>query len=155
MPNVSRRRFLEAGAILSALAVAPRVVAARNGLTTLPLPEPWLRAAISVIERGLPDASAFRRATAHLPTVIETGLDLGQAWMRVIEPELRRRPAAIVGLTSAASLFSLHLMARDFGLELESRVDVSPASVTWLITPRAGARAPLKPAESGVWLRRS
>ena len=48
--------------------------------------------------------------------------DVGCVWMREVEPQWRRAPVAIAGLTRGAPLFCLELLARDYGMGLVHRV---------------------------------
>ena len=48
--------------------------------------------------------------------------DLGSVWMHEVEPQWRRAPVAIAGLTLGPPLFCLELLARDYGMGLVHRV---------------------------------
>ena len=123
-------------------------------LAALPLPvvlaapsRPELEAAsLVVVDHGLDSAASFAAAAAadgH--TVLGFGRDVAALWMSAIEPRLRAGPVAIAGHTSAATLFCLDLLARDYGARTVQSV-ATGGSVTWLISSQRGRRAPLAPA---------
>ena len=68
--------------------------------------------------------------------------------MNEIEPRLRAGPVAIAGLTGAATLFCLDLLARDYGAHVVQRTAAAPDTVTWLIITHPDRRAALRPHRS-------
>ena len=65
--------------------------------------------------------------------------------MREFEPRLRAGPLTIVGHTSAATLFCLDFLARDYGARTVQRAEHG-AAVSFVISQRPGRRAALAPA---------
>ena len=65
--------------------------------------------------------------------------------MRELEPRLRAGPLTIVGHTSAATLFCLDFLARDYGARTVRRAEHG-AAVSFVISRRPGRRAALAPA---------
>lgn len=51
-------------------------------------------------------------------TVHAFDADVGRHWVQLVEPQLRLNAVAIAGFTSAATLFCLQYLSRDYGLEL-------------------------------------
>jgi len=141
---IDRRSFLTSGvALATALTVAPSVggsaTQASAGTTS---PEPTL----ALIDRQLDGSAEFAaNARARGWRTIEFTRDSAGVWMRDLEPRLRLGPVAIAGYTSAATLFCLDLLARDYGARTMQR-DESAAAVTWVIASSPGRRAPLAPA---------
>jgi hypothetical protein len=141
----NRRAFISSGASLATLAALPLSV----GLALPRELEPDLDgASLVLVDRSLPTGAAFAAAaSADGYTVLGFGRDVAGLWMSSIEPRLRAGPVAIAGHTSAATLFCLDLLARDYGARTaqRARVDVD-GPVTWVISSRRGRRAPLAPA---------
>lgn len=118
----SRREFLQAGVALGALAAC--TLPAEGALRVLDggRAERW-RPFKVLFDRTTPEgrsfgAEAFGRG---LPAYAVDG-DVGSVWMHEIEPQWRRAPVAIAGLTLGAPLFCLELLARDYGMGLMHRI---------------------------------
>jgi hypothetical protein len=99
---------------------------------------PFRRPMTAVVDRNLSDAF---RMTARLGA-FSTRLHLfagdpGRVWMNTIEPALRVEPLTLAGFTSAATLFCLHYLARDYGLELVARAE-GPVSLERISTGPPG-----------------
>ncbi len=77
--------------------------------------------------------------------VVEFSGDVAGVWMRELEPRLRAGPLTIVGHTSAATLFCLDFLARDYGARTVQRAEHG-AAVSFVISQRPGRRAALAPA---------
>ena len=76
------------------------------------------------------------------------GRDVAALWMNEIEPRLRLGPVAIAGLTGAATLFCLDLLARDYGAHVVQRNAAEPDAVSWMIATHTERKAPLAPQRS-------
>ncbi len=135
---MNRRVFLQAGiGVAAALSGAARAAAA----STAPPEAPDA----VVVDRGLSGSRAFAayaRARGLVP--LEFSSDAAGAWMREIEPRLRHGPATIEGCTSAATLFCLELLARDYGARVVRRSETSDG-VAWTLSSRPMQRAALAP----------
>ena len=95
-----------------------------------------------IVDRALPQAAAFAaeaNAAGHETHAFER--DVGALWMNEIEPRLRAGPVAIAGLTGAATLFCLELLARDYGAELVQRRSPARAACAGRGNTSAAARA--------------
>jgi hypothetical protein len=71
--------------------------------------------------------------------------DVATLWMSELAPQLRAGTLAAAGHTSAATLFCLDLLARDFGARTVWRAEVGTA-VSFVISQSPGRRAALAPA---------
>jgi len=65
--------------------------------------------------------------------------------MHELEPRLRAGLLTIVGHTSAATLFCLDFLAREYGARTVQRAEHGTV-VSFVISQRPGRRAPLAPA---------
>ena len=139
---VDRRAFLTGtGAFAAMLAMWPaRVVA--SGAT-------WTAAGVPsvVLVDGRLDASDALAADARAQglRVVEFSGDVAGVWMRELEPSLRAGALTIVGHTSAATLFCLDFLARDYGARTVQRAEHGGV-VSFVISQRPGRRAALAPA---------
>ena len=98
-----------------------------------------------IVDRALPEASAFAAeaiAAGHDTRLFDR--DVAALWMNEIEPRLRLGPVAIAGFTSAATLFCIDLLARDYGAHVVRRSPAADA-VDWVIVTHADRRAALRP----------
>jgi hypothetical protein len=139
---IDRRSFLTGSvAMAAALAGAPTRAGARGRADVgAPLPD------IVLVDRHLAGSETFAaQARARGLGVLEFTSDAAGVWMRELEPRLRAGPLAIAGLTSAATLFCLDFLARDYGARTVRRV-AGAAAVTWLIASSPALRAALAPA---------
>lgn len=77
-----------------------------------------------IFDRTLREGRAFgvtaERRGARVDAV---GADLGTFWMSTLEPELKRGPVMLAGLTAGAPLFCLELLCRDYGLRTVYRIE--------------------------------
>jgi hypothetical protein len=136
---IDRRSFMT-GSAAAALAAAVWVAPARGSRDAL-LP----RSSIALADRCLAGSASYAaEARAGGLLVLEFDSDVAGVWMRELEPRLRAGPAVFTGRTSAATLFCLEVLARDYGAGCVQRV-ASPTSVTWLIASNPQRRAALKP----------
>jgi hypothetical protein len=137
---LNRRNFVQDAALLAA------AFAAWPGRPALAAVGPFDEADIALVDRSLRDSAAFADAARvrGMPALEFTG-DVADLWMRELEPRLRSGPVAIAGYTSAATLFCLDFLARDFGARTVRRVDAGGA-VTFVISQHLGRRAALAPA---------
>jgi len=143
---VNRRNFVAGSAALAALSTVPFARSRAAGLRTERVPS---GAQLVIVDRALPEASAF--AAEAIAAGYDTRLfdrDVGALWMNEIEPRLRLGPVAIAGLTGAATLFCLDLLARDYGAHVAQRSPVASDAVGWLIATHAERKAPLAPQRS-------
>lgn len=111
---LSRREVLGGGLAVSALGAVP----ASASLSPI---RRW-RPETTIVDRDLPAAldiaSAWRHQSSRLHLFAG---DPGPLWMNRLEPLLRERPAVLAGYTSAATLFCLQILTRDYALELAAR----------------------------------
>ncbi len=138
---VDRRAFLTGSVLAAAGATWPaRGAASARSSTAVGIPS------VALVDRRL-DGSKARAADARAQglRVIEFSADLGGVWMRELEPRLRAGPLTIVGHTSAATLFCLDFLARDYGARTVQRAEHG-AAVSFVISQRLGRRAALAPA---------
>jgi hypothetical protein len=136
---LNRRHFVQDAALLAASLAAWPVNAAAAAA------DPFDEAEIALVDRTLPGSAAFARAVrARGMTALEFTGDVADLWMRELEPRLRGGPVAIAGYTSAATLFCLDLLARDFGARTVQRG--AGAAVRFVISQYPGRRAALAPA---------
>jgi hypothetical protein len=107
---------------------------------------------VALVDRRLAGSSAFAaRARAGGAEAFEFASDAAGLWMHELEPRLRAGSVAIAGYTSAATLFCLDLLARDYGARIVERRDEGTA-VAWVISSspmRRGALAPSSPTRRG------
>ena len=115
---LSRRAFVEAGAVVAALAASPvrALPVAISGASAQ-----HLRV---VFDRTFPDGVAFGAAAARRGVPIDAvSADLGGFWMSTLEPLLKKGPVTLAGLTAGAPLFCLELLCRDYGLRTVYRIE--------------------------------
>src|SRR5687768_17451269 len=119
---IDRRSFMTGSAAVAlAAAVWPSHADLRLG--ALPV--------LALADRCLDGSEAFAaHARARGLRVLEFDSDVAALWMRELEPRLRAGPTALTGHTSAATLFCLDLLARDYGACCVHRLD-SATSVAW------------------------
>jgi hypothetical protein len=136
---LNRRDFVQNAALLTASLAAWPVSAAAAEV------DPFDAAEIALVDQNLPGGAAFAHAArARGMTTLEFTGDVADLWMRELEPRLRGGPVAIVGYTSAATLFCLDFLARDFGARTVQRG--AGAAVSFVISQYLGRRAALAPA---------
>jgi hypothetical protein len=76
-----------------------------------------------IFDCTFPDGAAFGAEALRQGAAAQAvGSDLGSVWMNAIEPRWKRGPAAMAGLTGAAPLFCLELLARDYRMGLVYRI---------------------------------
>jgi len=141
---VDRHAFLTGSVAFAAtLATWPaRGTASARTSTDLGVPE----ASVAIVDRRLAGGDALAAdARAQGLRVVEFSGDVAGVWMRELEPRLRAGPLTIVGHTSAATLFCLDFLARDYGARTVRRVELGTA-VSFVISQRPGRRAALAPA---------
>ena len=140
---VNRRDFVAGSAALAAVGTLPFARSLAAGAQAVPA-----GAQLVIVDGVLPDAPAF--AAQSVAAGYDTRLfdrDVGALWMNEIEPRLRAGPVAIAGLTGAATLFCLDVLARDYGAHIVERNAVSDG-VSWTIATHPERRAPLAPQRS-------
>jgi hypothetical protein len=145
---VDRRRFMQSSlAFYAALAAWEASGSSRRAAA------PIGSASIVLVDRYLAGSTGFA-ADARLRDLdtLEFAGDVGGLWMREIEPRLRAGPVTIAGYTSAATLFCLDLLARDYGARTVERVGA--VAVSWIIASTPGRCAPLAPAAVRLGSRR-
>jgi hypothetical protein len=80
-----------------------------------------------VFDRTLREGRAFGAAAERRGARVDAvGADLGSFWMRTLEPELKRGPLTLAGLTAGAPLFCLEVLCRDYGLSTVYRIEHRP-----------------------------
>ena len=109
-------------------------------------PQVCRRPRVALVDRSLAGSDAVAAdARAQGLRVVEFSGDVAGVWMRELEPRLRAGPLTIVGHTSAATLFCLDFLARDYGARTVRRAEHG-AAVSFVISQRPGRRAALTPA---------
>jgi hypothetical protein len=140
---LNRRNFVAGSAALATLGTLPFAYARPvRGATATPPGVPSL----VVVDGAVPQAAAFAaeaRAAGYATHVFDR--DVGALWMNEIEPRLRAGPVVLAGLTGAATLFCVELLARDYGAHLVQRESAGATGVRWLVATQPGRRAPLAP----------
>jgi len=115
----TRRAFVQNGIAVAALAALP---SARKAFAALP--REALASFKVVYDRTFSEGAVFGAAAARRGAPVHAfGGDPGPLWMHVLEPELRKGPVTVAGLTSAPSLFCFELLARDYGLGVVYRIE--------------------------------
>lgn len=98
-----------------------------------------------IVDRGLAGSRWFAAdARVRGLSPLEFSSDAGGLWMRELEPRLRAGPTTIEGHTSAATLFCLELLARDYGARVARRSE-TPDGVAWILSSSPMQRATLAP----------
>jgi hypothetical protein len=135
---IDRRAFLQSSMALGAtLAVLPASASSVRAAGARP--------SIVLVDRQLAGAAKFAAAArVRGLQVFEFAGDVAGLWMNELEPRLRLGPAAITGYTSAATLFCLDFLARDYGARTVERA--ADGAVRWHISSDPGRRASLAPA---------
>jgi hypothetical protein len=141
---IDRRVFIHGAA-----GVAATFVSVPPGARARPAAGPFRAAPdVALVDRHLGGSDSFAvGARARGITLYEFSSDVAGLWMRELEPRLRAGSVAIEGYTSAATLFCLELLARDYGARVVRRGD-TPAGVTWIVSSSPIQRAPLAPLRS-------
>ena len=131
----SRREVIGAGLLAAAPFAAAAVPAWAGGA------EPALWRAIH--DQRFAAARAFAaKARGRGWMVRAIAGDVTDLWFDELAPRWKEGPAAIAGVTTAASLFCLDLLARDAGMRTLARSEGEDGLVAWLIgPPRVGGRA--------------
>ena len=141
---VDRRAFLT-GSVFAAATVATwpaRGAASALTWTAVDMPE----ASVVLVDRCVDGGDVLAAgARAQGLRVLEFSCDVAGVWMHELEPRLRAGPLTIVGHTSAATLFCLDFLARDYGARTVQRAEHG-AAVSFVISQRPGRRAALAPA---------
>ena len=139
---VDRRAFLT-GSVFAAVTVATwpaRGAASAPAWTAVEVPS------VVLIDRCVDGGDVLAAgARAQGLCVLEFSCDVAGVWMHELEPRLRAGPLTIVGHTSAATLFCLDFLARDYGARTVQRAEHGTA-VSFVISQRPGQRAALAPA---------
>lgn len=139
---MDRRVFLQ-GSIGVAAAL---IDTARASAASLAGPPPAVPDVV-IVDRSLFGAGAFAaNARARGLAPLEFSSDAGRVWMRALEPRLRFAPTTIEGYSSAATLFCLELLARDYGARVLRR-DETQHGVAWVLSSSPLQRAALAPLE--------
>jgi hypothetical protein len=145
---ISRRSFMTSGVAVAAAAAA---WPARSGATAPSSTNAGNGAAgavIALVDRELEGSQSFAaNARASGLRVLEFTSDAAGHWMHELEPRLRLGSAVIDGYTSAATLFCLELLARDYGARVVQRSG-GAAGVAWIVSSNPMQRAPLAPLRS-------
>ena len=118
----SRREFVQSGMALAALAAC--TLPAEGALRALEGRRAERRRLFKVLfDRHTAEGRSFGAEAFGLGLpACAVDSDIGSVWMHEIEPQWRRAPEAIAGLTRGAPLFCLELLARDYGMGLVHRV---------------------------------
>jgi hypothetical protein len=131
---VTRRRFIESGLAVAALAANPLSFGVTARDSYIPLFK-------VLVDRALAQSTLFAEEAARLGAAVRLfDADIGRVWMEEVVPRwtaIRASSlgqgrgegigsAAIAGLTAGATLFCVELLARDYGMHLVYRVQHSP-----------------------------
>jgi hypothetical protein len=136
---VDRRVVLKSGiGVAAALFGASRPAGAEPAVALRASPD------LVLVDRHLAGSRAFIVA-AHGGALVEFTSDVARAWMLEIEPRLRAGPVVIEGYTSAATLFCLELLARDYGARVTRRSAAADGCVEWRVSSNPMQRAALAP----------
>jgi hypothetical protein len=141
---LDRRTFVQSSAALAAaLTVWPPAASARvDEIASV------ASARLAIVDTGLQGSRSFvARIRANGRRPFEFASDVAGVWMRELEPRLRLGPVAIAGYTSAATLFCLDLLARDYGARIVERRE-NGSAVTWVLSSSPARRASLAPLTS-------
>ena len=131
MDRVDRRTFLAGSAAAALVAAWPATSALSDGIER-----------VAVVDRAIAGSTVFAAAArARGLRLFHFASDAAHVWMRELEPRLRSGSLEILGYTSAATLFCLELLARDYGADAARPIGES----TWLIATNPTRRAPLAP----------
>ena len=137
---VDRRVFVQ-----GCLGVAAVLLGAARAAAASTADRPTAAPDAVIVDRGLAGSRAFAAdARARGLAPLEFSSDAGGVWMRQLEPRLRSGPATIEGYTSAATLFCLELLARDYGARVVRRGE-TPHGVVWILSSSPMNRAALAP----------
>jgi hypothetical protein len=141
---VDRRVFMKGSVGLAAALAASARAASRPGET--PRSDE-----VIVVDRELEGGDSFAaeaRARGLVPC--EFSSDVASVWMRELEPRLCIGPTTIRGYTSAATLFCLELLGRDYGARVVLRTERADGVVFILSSQplRHAALAPLPASRS-------
>jgi hypothetical protein len=150
----SRRELMRAGIAFAAIAAAPVVLG--RGAVRRSLAGAMSATPILIADRALPEAAAFGAvARSRGFAVREFDGDVGPLWMNLIELRLRAGAVSILGATSAATLFCIETLARDYGATAVARADARAAEQGFAemvaadgvagLPPFAHVRSPLSP----------
>ena len=140
---IDRRVFIHGAAGAAAFVGVPRASGARPATAAF-----GATLDVVLVDRHLDGSRSFAaEVRARGITPYEFSSDAAGVWMRELEPRLRTRPVAIEGYTSAATLFCLQLLARDYGARVVQRRN-TPAGVVWIMSSSPMQRAPLAPLRS-------
>jgi len=167
-----RRAFIQGSASLLALSALPLPAAPLE--LRLPSSAGRRQPLVVLVDRDLDASTAAEVAATGYP-VFGFRNDVARVWMNEIEPRLRAGPLGMAGYTSAATLFCLELLARDYGARAVARVrhasgatpklrsllmmssaaaleplvpPTAPGAYTWLLATSPAHRAPLAPVTS-------
>jgi len=139
-----RRAFIQGSASLLALSALPLPAAPLE--LRLPSSAGRRQPLVVLVDRDLDASTAAEVAATGYP-VFGFRNDVARVWMNEIEPRLRAGPLGMAGYTSAATLFCLELLARDYGARAVVRIrqssGVAPELRSLLMT--RSAAAPLEP----------
>ncbi len=137
--TVDRRVFLQ-----GSFGVAAAWIGVRASAASPSDPPPAAPAAV-IVDRSLVGSRAFAaEARARGLPPLEFASDVAVLWMSALEPCFRAGPATIAGYTSAATLFCLELLARDYGARVVGRSE-SADGVAWTLSSNPMHRAALAP----------
>jgi hypothetical protein len=152
---LDRRTFVQSSIALAAALTGWRAVATASENRSVPASRATGNApgaAVALVDLSLDGSGSFAartRASGLEPFAFVN--DVAGVWMRELEPRLRAGSVVIAGYTSAATLFCLDLLARDYGARIVEHRE-SGAAVTWLLSSspmRRGALAPSNQTRRG------
>jgi hypothetical protein len=135
---VDRRVLLKSG-----IGVAAALFGASRAAGAEPRVDPRASPDLVLVDRHLAGSRAVI-AAAQGGALVEFTSDVARAWMLEIEPRLRAGAVVIEGYTSAATLYCLELLARDYGAGVTRRGAVADG-VAWTLSSNPLRRAVLAP----------
>lgn len=137
---MDRRVFLR-----TSIGVAAALIGTTRAATASTPRRPPDRPDAIIVDRRLAASRAFAAAARARGLVpLEFSNDAAFTWMHELEPRLGAGPTTIDGYTSAATLFCLALLARDYGARVVRRSE-TPDGVAWTLSSSPMQRAALAP----------
>jgi hypothetical protein len=119
----NRRELMTSGIALAALAATPPALRFAAAAETPTPTAPLGTTSIVIADSALPEAAAFGAAAAARGFGIRHfDGDVGPLWMNVVESRLRSDAVSMLGVTSAATLFCIETLARDYGARAVARI---------------------------------
>jgi hypothetical protein len=133
----SRREFLQAGLAVSLLPVAASAAGSAPQAT-----EPLVSFYKVIIDQRFPSSVRFGEEwKARGAAVHAIRGDITDLWFHDLDPQWKKQPVPIAGLTAHGPLFCLERLAWDHGMRVTSRVEQAETDdgdplISWVISPK-------------------